>query len=190
MKILGRLPGVLLLMPLLQAASGVMAEEAPFTYNDDWSLVSAPPPPGPYRAVNIDPRVPGQDAIPPITTGAESIHSWEHLPAEIVNAPPAAGIPATDPRMEPPLQQEVPDAYGPAPVPGAYQGYRQIPPDNRYTEPTGMPPPQKYNKYRNMPPSGYYRSPEAQVEPDVPPPPVYDAMTGETSGAYGRPRGQ
>jgi hypothetical protein len=53
-----------------------------------------------------------------------------------------------------------------------------------------MPPPQKYNKYRNMPPSGYYRSPEVQVEPDVPPPPVYDAMTGETSGAYGRPRGQ
>lgn len=186
----GRLPGILLLLPLLPAAHWAVAEEAPFTYSDDWSLVSAPPPPGPYRAVNIDPRVPGQDAIPPMTSGAESFQEWEHLPAEITNNPPAAGIPAPAPFAEPPIQQQMPAAYGPAPVPGAYQGYRQSPPDSRFSEPTGMSNPQQYNTYGNMPPSGYYRSPAVQAEPDVPPPPVYDAMTGESGGAYGRPRGQ
>ena len=190
MKTKVRLPGLVLLLPLLQVAPGVVAEEAPFTYSDDWSLVSAPPPPGPYRTVNIDPRVPGQDAIPPISTGAESMHSWEQLPPEIVNNPPAAGIPATAPAMEAPLQQEMLDPYGPAPVPGAYQGYRQIPPDSRYAEPARMPNPEQYSTYGSMPPTGYYQSPDMQAEPDVPPPPVYDAMTGETGGAYGRPRGQ
>jgi hypothetical protein len=41
-----------------------------------------------------------------------------------------------------------------------------------------------------MPPSGYYRSPAVQMEQEVPPPPVYDAMTGESGDVYGRPRGQ
>ena len=68
-----KLPAVLILLPLLQAAPVVVAEDAPFTYSDDWGLVSAPPPPGPYQAVNIDPRVPGQDALPPMTTDAESL---------------------------------------------------------------------------------------------------------------------
>jgi hypothetical protein len=39
----------------------------PYHYSNEWSLVSAPPPAGPYHPVNIDPRVPGPgsvDALP------------------------------------------------------------------------------------------------------------------------------
>jgi hypothetical protein len=65
---------------LLLAAGGVVADEqatdqqqalgdapAPaYTYNDDWGLVSAPPPQGPYNAINLDPRIPGQDLVIPM----------------------------------------------------------------------------------------------------------------------------
>ena len=65
---------------LLLAAGGVVADEqatdqqqalgdapAPaYTYNDDWGLVSAPPPQGPYNAINLDPRIPGQDLVAPM----------------------------------------------------------------------------------------------------------------------------
>jgi hypothetical protein len=186
----GRLSGVLMLLPLLQAASVAVAEDAPFTYSDDWGLVSAPPPPGPYRAVNIDPRVPGQDAIPPITTGAESSRGWEHLPAEIYSNPPAAGRPSLPQAETPQIQHSSPGNAGPAPVPGAYGSRMQRPPDYRFPEPNGMPNPEQYTTYGNMPPSGYYRSPAVQMEQEVPPPPVYDSMTGESGDAYGRPRGQ
>jgi hypothetical protein len=84
----------------------------------------------------------------------------------------------------------VPGNYGPVPVPGAYQGRLQRPPDYRLPEPNGMPNPEQYTTHGNMPPSGYYRSPAVQMEQEVPPPPVYDAMTGESGGVYGRPRGQ
>lgn len=185
-----KLPGVLLLLPLLQAAPVVVAEDAPFTYSDDWGLVSAPPPPGPYQAVNIDPRVPGQDAIPPMTTGTESLQGWEQMPDEMVINPPAAGRPALPPDTEPSIQQKVQGNYAPAPVPGAYEGRLQRPPDYRPPEPHGMPNPGQYSTYGNMPPSGYYRSPAVQMGQEVPPPPVYDAVTGESGGVYGRPRGQ
>jgi hypothetical protein len=41
------------------------AEEPPVTYHysDEWSLVSAPPPMGPYHPVNIDPRIPGPGTV-------------------------------------------------------------------------------------------------------------------------------
>jgi hypothetical protein len=192
MKITGRLPGVLMLLPLLQLPGITGAQEPPFTYNDDWSLVSAPPPPGPYQAVNIDPRVPGQDAIPPMTTDIEAVQGWVEMPVEIDAAqPPAAGKPAASPAMEQlPVQQGAPGYYGPAPVPGAYDGRMQRPPEYGFPEPAGRPDPEPYTNYGNMPPSGYYRSPSVQMEQEVPPPPVYDAMTGESGGVYGRPRGQ
>ena len=190
MRIKGRLPCVLLLLPLLQLPTAGEAQETPFTYSDDWSLVSAPPPPGPYQAVNIDPRVPGQDATPPMATDVETVQGWAEMPAEIDSAPPAAGRPATPAAMEPPVQHRTPGNYGPAAVPGAYDGRLQRPPDYRSREPTGMPKQEPYTNYGNMPPSGYYRSPPVQVEQEVPPPPVYDAITGESGGVYGRPRGQ
>ena len=49
----GRLSGVLMLLPLLQAASVAVAEDAPFTYSDDWGLVSAPPPPGTSAVAHV-----------------------------------------------------------------------------------------------------------------------------------------
>lgn len=190
MTTIGRVSGVFLLLPLLQAATPALAEDAPFTYSDDWRLVSAPPPPGPYRAVNIDPRVPGQDAIPSINAGAESFQGWEQLPAEFAAPPPAAGIPASPQLAEPPVQQTIPDSFGPAPIPGMYQGDRQRPPDDRFPGTAGRANPEEYTTYGNMPPSGYYRSPAVQTEPEVPPPPVYDAMSGDSADAYRRPRGQ
>ena len=45
--------GPVVLSMLLMTAP-VLAQETEFTYTDDWAVVSAPPPPGPYRAVNID----------------------------------------------------------------------------------------------------------------------------------------
>jgi len=49
------------LFSLLSIAGAVLlftATIAPASANSgDWSLVSAPPPPGPYRTVNLDPRV-------------------------------------------------------------------------------------------------------------------------------------
>jgi hypothetical protein len=189
MKIKGRLPGVLMLLPLLQLPVVAVAQDAPFTYSDDWGLVSAPPPPGPYQAVNIDPRVPGQDTIPPMSTDVETAEGWAEMPADMDAAPPAAGNPASVPAMEPPIQHR-PGGYGPAPAPGAYDGRMQQPPDYQFPQPTGMPGPEPYTNYGDMPPSGYYRSPSVQMEEEVPPPPVYDAMTGESGGIYGRPRGQ
>jgi len=35
----------------------------PYQYSNEWSLVSAPPPAGPYRPINIDPRVPGPGTV-------------------------------------------------------------------------------------------------------------------------------
>ena len=39
MKIKGRLPGVLMLLSLLQLPTVAVAQDVPFTYSDDWSLV-------------------------------------------------------------------------------------------------------------------------------------------------------
>ena len=48
-------------------ATGQAETELEFSYSDEWSVVSAPPPSGPYRAVHVDPRVPGQGVTPPVT---------------------------------------------------------------------------------------------------------------------------
>ena len=97
--------GSVVLCLLLMAASVLAEESAPsseFTYTDDWAVVSAPPPPGPYQAVNIDPRVPGVDAIPPLPMDAVTTSSEEDIPAEALATPPAAGIPAIPPPQDSP----------------------------------------------------------------------------------------
>lgn len=55
------------------ALTGVAFAEgdSTFRYSDEWALVSAPPPSGPYRLVHIDPRVPGQGIAPPLVTGVD-----------------------------------------------------------------------------------------------------------------------
>lgn len=181
-----KLPAVILLIPLLYLPAMASAEDAPFTYSNDWRLVSAPPPPGPYNAVNIDPRVPRQEAIPPMTTGSTPQPSWEPLPAEVISNPPAAGWPQYHPGSQPP-QPELPEDEMPAPLPGAYQGHMPAPPGYG-APPSGFaPPPGQPSAYGNIPPSGYYQQPSTQDEQEVPPPPVYDALTGESGDVYRSP---
>lgn len=190
MMIKNKLLGIMLAVPMAQAATPALAEEAPFTYNDDWRLVSAPPPPGPYSAVNIDPRVPRQEGIPAMGSGGEAVQPWQPLPAEAIESPPAAGAPVyppqtrqTQPRLDRGALQD------PAPVPGAYQGTIPVP-DYRMAEPSRMPAPPQHSVYGSMPPAGYYRSRGMQQEQEevVPPPPVYDAMGDESSkGVYQEP---
>ncbi|HUT39851.1 MAG TPA: hypothetical protein VM011_00785 [Gammaproteobacteria bacterium] len=65
-----RLRGMHLVLMLaagfLLQASHAEEPEIQFKYSDEWSLVSAPPPAGPYQPVNIDPRVPGVGTIPQV----------------------------------------------------------------------------------------------------------------------------
>ncbi len=74
---------VLAVMPV----SGFAEKELEFTYSDEWSVVSAPPPSGPYRVVHVDPRVPGQGITPPVTSSFEmadpALPSLDELPGKI-----------------------------------------------------------------------------------------------------------
>jgi hypothetical protein len=66
--------------------------EAQFKYSDEWSLVSAPPPAGPYQPVNIDPRVPGPGTIPEVPLALPRLQAAQEMPAESqVEASPADG---------------------------------------------------------------------------------------------------
>ena len=159
-----------------------MTPSSEFKYNDDWALVSAPPPPGPYQSINVDPRVPGQeDNLPPPPTdlGIHPSTSAKHTPGNLMKLPPpAAGGPGEPPMPYGKPSWEVPPynysrspAY-PAPrrgwqagsVPG--QDYYRMPPSpNRdYREPV-----------HDVPP--WYSTSPATAEEEVPPPPVYDRMT-------------
>ena len=167
----------------------VMADQQPtdtetqssfYTYHDDWAIVSAPPPPGPYQAVNIDPRIPGQeDVITPFVSGFnEPPPGGERLPDDFMGAPPAAGTPsqvapATYPGREPPPGYYTPRGYNqnrPAPV-------------QDYGGPYGYPPQSGSYRY------GYTPSPRSNPtlqhpEDEVPPPPVYNRMAAPPSPVY------
>jgi len=183
-------------MLLLPVWSGIaIAEDAaiPYRYSDEWSVVSAPGPAGPYQPVNIDPRVPGTalPSIPAMDDGARVPAEAAAMPepesqpqpqtqsrqqpdinADTLGSPPAAGIagPATGRRQPPGAGMQ-------APVPGYY--HRTIPPAPAY----GYPPQAGYPGhgwspgYMNKPYEGYYRTPEMMPrEREIPPPPVYDEM--------------
>jgi hypothetical protein len=42
------------------------ASDPAHTHSDDWNVVSAPPPLGPYNTINLDPRLPGQKQVEPM----------------------------------------------------------------------------------------------------------------------------
>lgn len=190
--------GSVILSLLLMTAPVLADESAPrseFTYTDDWAVVSAPPPPGPYRAVNIDPRVPGVDAIPPLPMDAVTTSAVDDIPADALANPPAAGMPATLPQQDNPAaaldsqQSAQPVTPGRmervAPSPPGY--YYSTPP--RYPAQTGSAPPAGYSGYRNQPAYGYYGGPAyGQGEQQVPPPPAYDARM-RNPRPYGHPSG-
>jgi hypothetical protein len=98
-----------------------------FQYSDDWKIVSAPPPPGPYSTVNVDPRVPGQDITRPVPGDLLLGESTDDIPEELGQvSPPGAGIPVHS--AEPRTPQGRP-AYTPPPPAGAYnrQDYGRYP---------------------------------------------------------------
>jgi hypothetical protein len=172
-------------LSLALVAVTVHAEQE-FTYTDDWAVVSAPPPPGPYRAVNIDPRVPGVDAIPPLTIEPAPAPAENRIPAEAMTNAPAAGIPVTPQATESPASelgtQQAPTIQTGKPV--RPQRVAPSPPGYYYPAPSRYPaqsysvPPSAYPGYRDQPAyGGYYGSPAyRQGEQQVPPPPVYDSM--------------
>ena len=186
-------------LSLLLVATPVLADEsAPdsgFTYTDDWAVVSAPPPPGPYRAVNIDPRVPGVDAIPPLSMDKVTPPVRNDIPAEALANAPAAGIPATRlPQDSPALTLDTrasAQTVAPAravqrpPTPSHY--YYPAPP--RYPAQTRSVPVPAYPAYRNQPSYGYGPPTYRQGQQQVPPPPVYDAAI-RNQRPYGYPPGK
>jgi len=192
--------GTTLLTLFLVATSAPAGDEIPpdsaFIYKEDWAVVSAPPPPGPYRAVNIDPRIPGVDATPPMpvesaSSAAEPVASTG-IPAAALNTPPAAGAPAIAmPQDRPaqaanaPLRQPVPARTAPATSPGYYYPAQpRYPAQSRYA-----PPPAAYRNYQQQPAYGYYGAPSypRQQQQQVPPPPVYDAMLRNRTPSKGMP---
>jgi len=175
-------------LSLLLLTAPVHAQETEFTYTDDWAVVSAPPPPGPYRAVNIDPRVPGVDAIPPLPMDAVTTSPGENrIPAEAMANAPAAGIPVTRQPADTPASALGTQRTAQPEISGHTQRVTPSPPGYYYPAPSRYPaqshavppvaPPAAYPGYRNQPAYGYYGSPAyRQGQQQVPPPPVYDSM--------------
>jgi hypothetical protein len=186
-------------LALLLVTAPLLADEAApdsgFTYTDDWAVVSAPPPPGPYRAVNIDPRVPGVDAIPPLSMDNAAQPVRKDIPAEALANAPAAGMPAARFLQDSPAStldtHSSTAAVTPAragqlpPAPSRYY-YPAAP---RYPAQTRSVPQSGYRAYRNQPNYGYGSPTYRQGQQQVPPPPVYDAAT-RNQQPYGYPPGK
>lgn len=97
------------------AGDNATAQVAGYRYSDDWKIVSAPPPPGPYETVNVDPRVPGQDITRPVPRDVMTLDPTESMPGELGQiAPPAAG------RPDDAQQTRSRQALTPPPPAGAY----------------------------------------------------------------------
>jgi hypothetical protein len=176
---------IVLGMPVCQASDNLpeatTIQPPEFKYNDDWALVSAPPPPGPYQSINVDPRVPGQESnLPPPTTGLTSHPpvTAQQLQGRVGELPPpGAGEPGQPPMAHGSPARQVPYSYSrpPAyPMPRERWQGGSLPGQDYY-----RPPPSPYTGYQGP---GYAASPwsstpPAPAEEEVPPPPVYDRMT-------------
>jgi hypothetical protein len=194
-----RFTGIWIFLTMLPVASPVSAdavvESRSYNYSEGWALVSAPPPPGPYMAINLDPRIPGQDLLPmlPVKESANAVVSEipaDSIPVEALENPPAAGMPVMpESGQSPAADLNAAGAALPPPVPGRYN--RMMPAYNypaapRYPVRTGFP------NYRSTPPMGYYGGAVPRTPQQVPPPPVYDATINErryyaSPGWEGRP---
>jgi hypothetical protein len=155
-----------------------------YTYHDDWAIVSAPPPPGPYQSVNIDPRIPGQeDVITPFVNGFnEPPTLGEQLPDDFMGAPPAAGTPSQAAPAAYPGQK----SFGHEAPPGYYRsrGYSQNRPApvQNYRGPYGYP--RSGNSRYGYTPSPWSNPPLQRPEDEVPPPPVYNRMAAPPPPVY------
>lgn len=156
------------------AETAPQAMQSEFTYSDDWAIVSAPPPPGPYNSVNLDPRIPGQeDNIgPDMGMRVPPVMSEDRIVDEMVAAPPAAGQPAIETRRPARAARQMP--YRAPPM----YGYGGMP---ARTRPDWSMAPRTHN----YPPTVWGADPgSGAVEEEVPPPPVYDRMIGSPPGPY------
>ena len=189
-----RFTGISFLLTMLPVALPVstdaVAEALDYNYSEDWAVVSAPPPSGPYRAVNLDPRIPGQDVLRlpmkgPAIAAANEMPA-DTIPVEVLENPPAAGMPISpESGQSPDAGLNIAGAALPPPVPGRYK--RRVPANN-YPASPGYPVRAGFPNYRDMPPTGYYGAAVPRAPQQVPPPPVYDAMLNkrESSANSGR----
>jgi hypothetical protein len=161
-----------------------------YTYDSDWAIVSAPPPPGPYQSVNIDPRVPGQEDVIPSFAGdfGAPPSGSEQTPGSFPGEPPAAG---PSPAGTGPAAYPGRSSFDYEPPPGYYGsrgfGMRRSAPVQEYRSPYyGYPQPGR-TPY-GYAPSPWSNVPAPPVEDEVPPPPAYNQMAAPpTPGYRGRP---
>jgi len=171
------------------AAADAMDTAAPYTYHGDWELVSAPPPSGPYHAVNLDPRVPGQGSMPPISSGYNRMQDAPGGSSSAAVAPPVA---EEEPRGAPGPGYPVQEPYGYGPPPGAYVPRRY---DRGAVPAYGYPQPSRYpaqrpgfrtNRYM-APPGAYYTPQVRGMGQDIPPPPASYEGAMENPQTYSKP---
>ncbi len=90
-----------------------------YKYSDEWSLVSAPPPAGPYQPVNIDPRIPGSDTIQQVPMAIPQLRATGEIPAEDRMQSQPGGGPENG--ADESANAALEDAPLMPPVPGQYQ---------------------------------------------------------------------
>lgn len=106
----------------LTQVSAAGEPESLFKYSDEWSLVSAPPPAGPYQPINIDPRVPGPGTISQMPMAIPHLQAAQELPdGSDDQAGEAATLPGLDSGAENQAQAEAAMPQSLPPVPGHYQ---------------------------------------------------------------------
>jgi len=163
---------------VVNAETGMDASETQggFQYSEDWQQVSAPPPPGPYQAVTLDPRIPGQKFVLPPSR-----------PVTTATSPPISAIRSNHPQEQgqsqiPPIQRsseqfeqnQRPENWQ-LPRGASPYGRPTAPPYN-YAYPPRYPVAPRYGAYRYpaMPfgPYGYPGGYQGRVpgNQDIPPP--------------------
>ena len=169
-----------------QPPAGAEDQSPYYTYHEDWAIVSAPPPPGPYQSVNLDPRIPGQEDVMPAFAGT-------------FTAPPSVGRQDTENFLdEPPAAGPSPAGAGPytgpgqrplddQPPPGYYSsrgfGQRGSTPVQGYRGPYYEYPQSDSPRYGHaIPPWGNAAVP--RTEDEVPPPPVYNRRMNPPPPGY------
>ncbi|MGB5260534.1 MAG: hypothetical protein WBO34_08450 [Gammaproteobacteria bacterium] len=130
------------------AATPISGKAQPeYSYSDEWPIVSAPPPSGPFRSIHLDPRIPGQGIAPPsVTTSFDdqmgpvaddmTADTQAELDASVITdlPAPAAGTPTTQADTEAP---ETAQQHLPAPPVTAAEAPSMAPPPGLLPPPPG-----------------------------------------------------
>jgi hypothetical protein len=175
--------GVCALLALATVAtSNTIAQSTPqYTYTEEWSIVSAPPPAGPFRSVHLDPRIPGQGVAPQAVAGTMN-RLTEQTPdtdgtaaapgsaGDLSQLPPAAaGYPPPNPGMNAPVvPPTAPGGMNTPPVAGSDMPAGILPPPPGPAELSR--PPVAGSETMPMEPRGMM--PPMPAPSDMPAPPV------------------